>query len=139
MIRGNDEPGAVRVEPAQNVALHPIIENHHVEARLGELAGPLRERPGRLAGLIALLGGHHLPGRGLHQRRAAEKDGALLAHDDGFIRHRRHVSAPGGAASHHRRDLRHPRRRHARLIVEDAPEMVPVGKDLGLMGQVRPA
>ena len=31
------------------------------------------------------------PGRGLHQRRAAEKYCALIAHDDGLIRHRRHV------------------------------------------------
>ena len=32
-----------------------------------------------------IFGGDHLAGRGLHQRRAAEKDRALIAHDDRLI------------------------------------------------------
>src|SRR3546814_898160 len=41
--------------------------------------------------------------------------------------------------SHHARDLRDALRRHVGLIEEDAPEMVAVGKYLGLMRQVRAA
>ena len=33
-------------------------------------------------GAAELFGRHHLAGRSLHQRRAAEKDGALVPHDD---------------------------------------------------------
>ena len=36
---------------------------------------------------------NHFPRRGLHQRRATEKDRALIFDDDGFVRHRRDVSA----------------------------------------------
>ena len=36
-----------------------------------------------------LLGGHLLAGRGLHQRRAAEEDRALVLDDDGLVAHRR--------------------------------------------------
>src|SRR3546814_15983023 len=41
--------------------------------------------------------------------------------------------------SHHARDLRDALRRHVGLIEDDAPEMVAVGKYLGLMRQVRAA
>ena len=79
--------------------------------------------------------GHHLAGRGLHQRRAAEEDRALVAHDDALVRHRRHIGAAGGAGAHHDGDLRNALRRHLRLIVEDAAEMPLVGKDLVLHRQ----
>ena len=82
---------------------------------------------------------HHLAGRRLHQRRPAEKDRALLAHDDGLVRHRRHIGAARRARAHHDGDLRNAQRRHRRLIVEDAAEMLAVGKDLGLVRQVRAA
>ena len=48
----------------------------------------------------------------------------------------RHVGAPGRAAPHHHRDLRDAGGRHLRLVVEDAAEMVAVGKDLVLVRQV---
>ena len=83
-----------------------------------------------------ILGAHHLAGRGLHQRRAAEKDGALVLDDDGLVRHRRHVGAAGGARAHHHGDLRDAQRRQRRLIVEDAAEMLAVGKHFGLVRQV---
>ena len=78
---------------------------------------------------------HHLAGRRLHQRRAAEKDRALVAHDDALVRHRRHIGAAGGAGAHHDGDLRDALRRHLRLVVEDAAEMPLVRKDLVLHRQ----
>ena len=47
-----------------------------------------------------------LTGGGLHQRRAAQEDGALIADDHRLVAHRRDVCAAGGARSEHRRDLR---------------------------------
>ena len=86
-----------------------------------------------------LLGGHDLAGRRLHQRRSAEEDRALVAHDDRLVRHRRHIGPARRARAHHRRDLRDAGRRHVGLVEEDAPEMLAVGEDVGLIGQVRPA
>ena len=82
---------------------------------------------------------HLLAGRRLHQRRPGEKDRPLLLHDDRHVRHRRHIGAARRARPHHHRDLRDPLRRHLRLVVEDPPEMLPVGKHLVLVRQVRPA
>ncbi len=90
-------------------------------------------------GAAEFFGGHHLAGRGLHQRRAAEEDRALIAHDDALVRHRRHIGAAGGAGAHHDRDLRNALRGHLRLIVEDAAEMPLVGEDLVLHRQERAA
>ena len=87
-------------------------------------------------GAAELFGADHFAGRGLHQRRPAEKDGALIAHDDGLVRHRRHIGAARGAGAHHHGDLRNAGGRQRRLIVEDAAEMLAVGKHLGLMRQV---
>jgi len=78
---------------------------------------------------------HDLAGRGLHQRRAAEKDGALIAHDDALVRHRRNIGAARRARTHHDRDLGNAGGRHLRLIVEDAAEMPLVGKNLVLHRQ----
>ena len=36
-------------------------------------------------GAAELLGRDHLAGRGLHQRRAAQEDRALVAHDDALV------------------------------------------------------
>ncbi len=46
------------------------------------------------------------PVAALHQRRAAEENRALIAHDDGFVRHGRHIGAARRAGAHHHRDLR---------------------------------
>ena len=59
--------------------------------------------------------------------------------DHRLVRHRRHVGAAGRARAHHDRDLRDALRRHARLVVEDPPEVVAVGEDLGLERQERAA
>ncbi len=87
-------------------------------------------------GAAELLGGHDLAGRRLHQRRAAEEDGALVAHDDALVRHRRDIGAARRARAHDDGDLRDAGRRQRRLVVEDAAEMVAVGKDLVLVRQI---
>ena len=81
------------------------------------------------------LGGHHLAGRGLYQRRSSQEDGALVAHDHCFVAHRGNVGSAGGARTKHRGDLGDPGRAHGGLVVEDAPEMIAVGKDLVLPRQ----
>ena len=86
-----------------------------------------------------LLGGDDLADRGLHERRAAEEDRALVAHDHGLVAHRGHVRAAGGARAEHGGDLRDAGGRHPRLVEEDAPEVVAVGEDLVLHRQERAA
>ncbi len=103
---------------------------------LGQMVGHPRDA-GVDVGAAQLLGGHLLAGRRLHERRAAQEDRALALDDDRLVAHRRHVGSAGGARAHHRGDLRHPQRRHARLVVEDAPEVVAVGEHLGLERQER--
>ena len=92
--------------------------------------------PGMHVGAAEILGRDHLAGRGLHQRRAAEEDRALPLHDDGLVAHRRHIGAAGGAGAHHHGDLRNAERGQGRLVVEDAAEVLAVGKHLGLVRQV---
>src|SRR3546814_10194643 len=53
-----------------------------------------------------ILGADDFTGCGLHQRRTAEEDRALVADDHRLVRHRRHVRATGGARAHHAGDLR---------------------------------
>ena len=55
--------------------------------------------------------------------------------DDRLVAHRRDVRAAGRARAHHDRDLRDPLRGHARLVVEDPPEVLAVGEDLVLQRQ----
>ena len=75
-------------------------------------------------GAAEFLGAHDFAGRRLHERRAAQEDRAVPLDDDGLVRHRRHVRAAGRARTHDRGDLRDPLARHARLVVEDASEVV---------------
>ena len=86
-------------------------------------------------GAAELLGGHVLPGRGLHERRAADEDRAGAADDHRLVRHRRHVGASCGARAHDDGDLRDPERRQASLVEEDPAEVVAVGEHLGLERQ----
>ena len=80
-----------------------------------------------------------LAGRGLHERRATEKDRALLAHDDRLVAHRGHVRAARRARTHDDGELRNAARRHLRLVVEDAAEMLAIGKHFVLARQERAA
>ena len=90
-------------------------------------------------GAAELLGGDVLAGRRLHERRPADEDRAGAAHDDRLVAHRGHVGAAGGARAHDGGDLRDPLGRHARLVVEDPPEVLAVGEDVGLERQERAA
>ena len=83
-----------------------------------------------------LLGRHLLARRRLHERRAAEEDGAVFGDDDRLVGHRRDVGAAGGARAEDDGDLRDAGGRHVRLVEEDAAEVVAVGEDFGLARQV---
>ena len=114
----------------------------HDGQRVGVVVGEVVDDAG-LAGVhvaaAEVLGGDDLAGRGLHQRRAAEEDRALLLDDDGLVAHRRHVGAAGGARAHHRGDLRDAARRQVGLVEEDPAEVLAVGEDLVLHRQERAA
>ena len=86
-----------------------------------------------------ILGRDHFAGRRLHQRRPAEEDRSLPAHDDALVAHRRDVGAACSARPHHHRDLGDARGGHVGLVVEDAAEVLAVGEDLVLVREVRPA
>jgi hypothetical protein len=90
-------------------------------------------------GAAELLRGHVLAGGRLHERWAADEDGAGPAHDDRLVAHRRHVRASGRARAHHDRDLRDPLRRHPGLVEEDSSEVVAVREDVRLERQERAA
>ena len=128
---------------------------HHARGRLGAIEGDcdlthqrqcvqivLRQVIGHTgqAGVhvaaAEVLGADHLAGGGLHQRRTTEKNSALVLDDDGLVTHGGHIGAACGARPHHHRHLRDAQRRHIGLVVEDAPEVVAVGEDLILIGQV---
>ena len=113
-------------------------ELQRVRVVVGEVVGDAGQ-PRVHVGAAQFLGGHVLAGRRLHERRAAEEDGAGALHDHRLVRHRGHVRAAGRARAHHDRDLRDARRRHARLVVEDAAEVLAIRKDLGLHRQERAA
>ena len=73
------------------------------------------------------------------KRRAGEENGALILDDDGLVRHRRHIGAARRAGTHHHRDLRNAQGGHVGLVVEDPAEVLAIGKDVVLVGQVGPA
>ena len=77
-----------------------------------------------------------LTGCSLDQRWSGEKDGALITHDDGLVRHRRHIGTTGGTRPHDHGNLRQTHRRHIGLIVKYPTEMIAVGKDFVLIGQI---
>ena len=80
-----------------------------------------------------------LAGRRLHQRRPAEEDRPGPLDNDRLVAHRRDIGSARRAGAHHHGDLRDPARRHPRLIVEDPPEVLPIGEDVGLERQECPA
>ena len=84
-----------------------------------------------------LLGRDHLAGRGLHQRRTAEEDGALVADDHRLVAHRGHVCTARGARPEHGGDLRDAFGGQVGLVVEDAAEVLAVGEHLVLARQER--
>ncbi len=105
---------------------------------LGEMIGDAGDRRVHV-GAAERFGVDDFAGRSLHQRRAAEEDRALFLDDDRLVAHRRHVGAAGRARAHDDGDLRNVERAHARLVVEDAAEVVAVGKHFVLQRQERAA
>ena len=73
----------------------------------------------------------------LDQRRATQKDGALLLDNDALVGHGRHVRTACRAGTHDGRDLRNAFRRHVGLVEEDTTEMLAVGKHVSLARQIR--
>ena len=129
-LLGRDAPRRVRRRTSEvGDDLAHLLER--VGVVFGQVVGDARQARVHVAA-AQLLGRHVFAGRGLHERRAREEDRPLVLHDDGLVRHRGHVRAACRARSEHRRDLRKPGRAHAGLVVEDAAEVVAVGKDLGL-------
>ncbi len=100
----------------------------------GEVVGDAGET-GVHIGAAEFLGGHFLAGRGFHQRRAAEEDRAGALDDHRLVRHRRDVRTARGARSHDGGNLGDPLGRHARLVEEDAAEVLAVGEHVGLQRQ----
>src|SRR5215208_4436107 len=84
-----------------------------------------------------LLGGHFFAGRGLDERWTAEEYRTRTLHDHDLVAHRRHVGPAGRAAPHDGGYLRNSLRAHPRLVVEDAPEVVPIREHLVLQRQER--
>ena len=74
-----------------------LFQGQHAKAVLTRvILGDVIDNAGFAAmhfGAAQIFGADDLAGRGLHQRRAAEEDGALVAHDHGLVAHRRHVGA----------------------------------------------
>ena len=101
----------------------------------GQVVGHARQPRVHFAA-AQVFGAHDLAGGGLHQRRAAEEDGALVLDDDGLVAHRRHIGTARRTRTHHHRHLRDAGRAQRGLVVEDAAEVIAVGKDLVLVGQV---
>ena len=87
-------------------------------------------------GTAQVFGADDFTGGGFYQRRAGQEDGALVAHDDGFVGHGGYVGTAGGAQAHDDGDLGNVVGGHAGLVVEDAAEVVAVGEDVVLPWQV---
>jgi hypothetical protein len=68
-------------------------------------------------------------------RWAAQEDRPGSLDDDRLVAHRGDVRAAGRARAHHEGDLRDARSRHPGLVIEDAPEVIPVGEDVRLERQ----
>ena len=83
-----------------------------------------------------ILGRDLFTGGGLHERRAAQEDRALVAHDDRLVAHGRHIGAARGARAHHDGDLRDALRGHVRLVEKDSPEVVAIREHLILTRKV---
>ena len=124
---------------------HGVQRRHHgaggpqrIDVVLGEIVRHPRQ-PRVDVGAAELFSRDLLSGGRLHERRAAEENGPGALDDDGLVGHRRHIGAPGGARPHHHRDLRHPFGRQARLVEEDAAEVLAVREYLRLHRQKRAA
>ena len=151
-VRGDDpvqvRHAQVRLPRGDHVPRRGLLlgqGGHDVPDDLQGVLVVLREVVGHTGGegvqltATQLLRGHLLPDGRLHERRAAQEDGALVAHDHGLVAHGGHVRAARGARAQHGGDLRDAAAGEVRLVVEDPPEVVPVREHLVLQWQERPA
>src|SRR5207237_9418291 len=67
-----------------------------------------------------------------HDVRHTDKDHAGAANDNIVVTERRYVGTPGRAMAHYHRDLRHTHLRQDRLVAENAPSKIAVGKKMSL-------
>ena len=86
-----------------------------------------------------IFGTDNFSDRCFDQRRTAQKDGALVFYDDGFIAHRRHIRTACGATAHDDRNLRNALRTHIGLVIEDAAKVLFVREHIVLVRQIRTA
>ena len=118
------------VEVADESPRHP----QRVRVIVGEMIDDARLSRMHVAAAQGL-GIDALTGRGLHERRATEKDRALLADDDRLVAHRGYVRAASRARAHDDGELRNAARGQLRLVVEDPSEMLAIGEHLVLTRQ----
>ena len=83
-----------------------------------------------------ILSCYYLTSCRLNQRRASEKNCALLFHNNRLISHSRHIGAAGCTGTHYCRNLWDITGRHIGLIKKDTAEMFAIRKHLILAGQV---
>lgn len=83
-----------------------------------------------------ILCAHHFACCRFDQRRATQKDRALIFDNDGLVAHGRHIGSASRARPHHHGDLRDASRAHVGLVEENAAEMVAIRKHLILVGQI---
>ncbi len=85
-------------------------------------------------GAAELFGRIFLSDGGFDQRGPGEEEAAALGHED-VIGHNREIGAAGDAHAHDGGDLRDAHGGHARVVAEDAAEVVLVGEDVFLQRQ----
>ena len=88
-------------------------------------------------GAAEFFGANHFSRRCFYQRGPTQGYRALTANDNRLIRHRRHIGATGRTGPHNHRDLRNSKRRHIGLVVENPTEVITIGENLILIGQIR--
>ena len=109
LLAGRDRPGRRRARAGRVATMSRTIRSACASSSARWSVTP--EIAGVHLAAAELLGGDHLAGRRLHQRRAAQEDRALVADDHRLVAHRRHVGAAGRAGAQDGGDLRDARRR----------------------------
>ena len=85
-------------------------------------------------GAAQLFGGIFLADGGFDERGAGEEEAAALGHED-VVGHDGQIGAAGDAHAHDGGDLRDAHGGHARVVAEDAAEVVLIGEDVFLQRQ----
>ena len=130
--------GFAAAEPGRRAVIEAADDLARERKRMGVVVREVIDDAGGARVHVAAAEGFgvdDLAGRRFHERRAAEKDRALVADDDGLVAHGRHVGAARGAGTHDHRDLRNARGREPRLVVEDAAEVLAIREHLVLQRQ----